>query len=116
LRIKACSHRDLVTVVGHAAVISAGEWVTVSATWVNNREHGQQFKASFFKASAPTTAEGIEKYLGSGMIRGIGFRTADAIAARLGIEATAMIRLRAGIIDVPLEARGDLYLQLDASR
>ena len=63
-----------------------------------------------------TTAEGIEKYLGSGMIRGIGFRTADAIAARLGIEATAMIRLRAGIIDVPLEARGDLYLHLDASR
>jgi hypothetical protein len=72
LRIKARGHRDLVTVVGHAAEISAGEWVTVSGTWINSREHGQQFKASFLKASAPTTAEGIEKYLGSGMIRGIG--------------------------------------------
>ncbi|CAK6698980.1 ATP-dependent RecD-like DNA helicase [Synechococcus sp. CBW1107] len=72
LRIKARGHRDLVTVVGHAAEISAGEWVTVSGTWVNSREHGQQFKASFLRASAPTTAEGIEKYLGSGMIRGIG--------------------------------------------
>ena len=58
--------------------------MTVSGTWVNSREHGQPFKASFLRASAPTTAEGIEKYLGSGMIRGIGFRTADAIAARLG--------------------------------
>ena len=71
LRIKARGHRDLVTVVGHAAEISAGEWVTLSGTWVNSREHGQQFKASFLRASAPTTAEGIEKYLGSGMISGI---------------------------------------------
>jgi exodeoxyribonuclease V alpha subunit len=204
LRIKARGHRDLVTVVGHAAEISAGEWVTVSGTWVNSREHGQQFKASFLRASAPTTAEGIEKYLGSGMIRGIGpiyasklvavfgaevfevieqaperlrevpgigkvragriaqawadqkvvreimvflhshgvgtaravrifktygndavqvmaenpyrlardirgigFRTADAIAARLGIEATAMIRLRAGVNYALLEASGE---------
>jgi exodeoxyribonuclease V alpha subunit len=204
LRIKARGHRDLVTVVGHAAEISAGEWVTVSGVWVNSREHGQQFKASFLKASAPTTAEGIEKYLGSGMIRGIGpiyasklvgvfgaevfevieqeperlrevpgigkvrasriaqawadqkvvreimvflhshgvgtaravrifktygndavqvmaenpyrlardirgigFRTADAIAARLGIEPAAMIRLRAGINYALLEASGE---------
>lgn len=204
LRIKARGHRDLVTVVGHAAEISAGEWVTVSGSWVNSREHGQQFKASFLRSSPPTTAEGIEKYLGSGMIRGIGpiyasklvgafgaevfevieqkperlrevpgigkvrasriaqawadqkvvreimvflhshgvgtaravrifktygndavqvmaenpyrlardirgigFRTADAIAARLGIEPAAMIRLRAGISYALLEASGE---------
>jgi exodeoxyribonuclease V alpha subunit len=86
LRIKAHGHRDLVTVVGHAAVISAGEWVTVSGTWVNSREHGQQFKASFLKASAPTTAEGIEKYLGSGMIRGIGPIYASKLVAVFGAE------------------------------
>jgi exodeoxyribonuclease V alpha subunit len=72
LRIKARGHRELVTVVGHAAEISAGEWITVSGQWHNDREHGLQFKAAFLRASAPTTAEGIEKYLGSGMIRGIG--------------------------------------------
>ncbi|AFY29700.1 YrrC family ATP-dependent DNA helicase [Cyanobium gracile] len=72
LCIKARGHRDLVTLVGHAAEISANEWVTVSRTWVCSHEHGQQFKASYLRASAPTTAEGIEKYLGSGMIRGIG--------------------------------------------
>src|SRR4249920_2825835 len=72
LRAKVRGHRDLVTVVGHAATISAGEWVTVSGEWVNDRTHGQQFKALFLKTSAPTSIDGIEKYLGSGMIRGIG--------------------------------------------
>ena len=72
LREKARGHRDLVTVVGHAAVISAGEWITASGDWTNDRTHGQQFRARFLKTSAPSSIEGIEKYLGSGMIRGIG--------------------------------------------
>jgi exodeoxyribonuclease V alpha subunit len=72
LRAKARGHRELVTIVGHAATISAGEWITASGEWVNDRTHGQQFKARFMRTSAPTSIEGIEKYLGSGMIRGIG--------------------------------------------
>jgi exodeoxyribonuclease V alpha subunit len=72
LRVKARGQRDLITVVGHAASISAGEFVQASGSWVNDRTHGVQFRASFLKATAPTTTEGIEKYLGSGMIRGIG--------------------------------------------
>jgi len=72
LRIKARGQRDLITVLGHAAMISAGEFVHASGAWVNDRTHGVQFKASSLKAAPPTTIEGIEKYLGSGMIRGIG--------------------------------------------
>src|SRR5580700_756113 len=72
LRIKARGHRELITVVGHAAAISAGEWVTASGEWINDHTHGQQFKARFLRTSAPTSIDGIEKYLGSGMIRGIG--------------------------------------------
>jgi exodeoxyribonuclease V alpha subunit len=72
LRAKARGHRDLVTVIGHAAIISAGEWITASGEWVNDRTHGQQFKARFMRTSAPTSIEGIEKYLCSGMIHGIG--------------------------------------------
>src|ERR1035437_10238906 len=72
LRIKARGQSDLVTVVGHAATISAGEWATASGEWVNDRTHGQQFKALFIRTSAPTSLDGIEKYLGSGMIRGMG--------------------------------------------
>jgi exodeoxyribonuclease V alpha subunit len=72
LRVKARGQRDLVTVLGRAAMISAGEFVQASGTWINDRTHGVQFRASFLKATAPTTVEGIEKYLASGMIRGIG--------------------------------------------
>src|SRR6201997_5180950 len=72
LRAKARGHRDLVTIVGHAAIISAGEWITASGEWINDRAHGQQFKARFLKTSAPTSIDGIEKYLASGMIRGVG--------------------------------------------
>jgi len=72
LRVKARGHRDLVTTVGHAAMISAGEWITASGVWLNDRYHGLQFNAHFLKTSAPSTVDGIEKYLGSGMIRGIG--------------------------------------------
>src|SRR3954452_5721397 len=72
LRVKARGQRDLITVVGHAAMIASGEWVQMSGSWINDRTHGLQFKAAFLKASPPTTLEGIEKYLGSGMIRGIG--------------------------------------------
>lgn len=70
LRAKARGQRDLV--LGHAAMISAGEFVRASGSWVNDRTHGVQFRASFLKATAPTTIEGLEKYLGSGMIRRIG--------------------------------------------
>jgi exodeoxyribonuclease V alpha subunit len=72
LRVKTRGQRDLVTLLGHAATISAGEFVQASGAWVNDRTHGVQFKATFLKAMPPTTTEGIEKYFGSGMIRGIG--------------------------------------------
>jgi exodeoxyribonuclease V alpha subunit len=72
LRAKVRGHRDIVTVVGHAAAITAGEWVTATGDWVNDRTHGQQFKARFLRTSPPTSADGIEKYLSSGMIRGVG--------------------------------------------
>ena len=71
-RARGGGHRDLVTVVGHAAMVAPGEWITASGEWVNDRTHGQQFKARFIRTDAPSSVEGIEKYLGSGMIRGIG--------------------------------------------
>ncbi len=61
------AHRELITLVGHAAAISAGEWVTAAGNWINDRTHGQQFKARFLKTSAPTSVEGTEKYLASAM-------------------------------------------------
>ena len=84
LRVKARGHRDLVTTVGHAAMISAGEWITATGDWLNDRNHGLQFKARFLKTSEPSTVEGIEKYLGSGMIRGIGPVYAKRLVRQFG--------------------------------
>ena len=58
LRIKARGQRELITVVGHAATVSAGEFVQMSGAWVNDRVHGQQFRASVLKAPPPTTWRG----------------------------------------------------------
>jgi exodeoxyribonuclease V alpha subunit len=91
LRVEARRRRDLTTVVGHAASISAGEWVTATGEWVNDRTHGPQFRARFLRASAPTTAEGIEKCLASGMIRGIGPRYAKRLVRAFGTEVFDVI-------------------------
>lgn len=91
LRVKARGHRDLITVVGHAAMISAGEWITASGVWLNDRTHGLQFKAQFLKASAPSSVEGIEKYLGSGMIRGIGPGYARRLVKAFGTDVFDVI-------------------------
>lgn len=72
LRVKAEGHRDLVTIVGSVPCVSAGEWVTAEGDWVIDKEHGRQLKAFHLKTMAPNTREGIEKYLGSGMVKGIG--------------------------------------------
>jgi exodeoxyribonuclease V alpha subunit len=72
LKVRARGHRDLISVIGHAATISAGEWITASGEWTNDRVHGQQFRARFVRTTAPTSTDGIERYLASGMIRGIG--------------------------------------------
>src|SRR5215217_533443 len=72
LRVKVRGQRDLVTVVGTAAAVRAGEFIQASGIWLNDRTHGLQFKAAFLKTAPPTTLEGIERYLGSGMVKGIG--------------------------------------------
>jgi exodeoxyribonuclease V alpha subunit len=84
LRIKARGHRDLVTVIGSAATVTAGEYVECLGIWVNDREHGLQFKAITLKIVPPTTLDGIEKYLGSGMVKGIGPHFAKKLVKAFG--------------------------------
>ena len=60
LRASARGHRDVVTVHRYAATISADDPITASGEWVNDRTHGQQFKARFLRTSPPTSADGIE--------------------------------------------------------
>src|SRR5438046_10421829 len=84
LRVKARGQRDLITLIGHAAMISAGEFVQASGSWANDRTHGLQFRASFLKATAPTSPAAIERYLGSRLIRVIGPVYAKKLVAAFG--------------------------------
>ncbi len=72
LRVQVRGQRDVVTVIGNAAAVSAGEYIEAHGEWVNDRQHGLQFRADRLTVVPPTTLEGIEKYLGSGMVKGIG--------------------------------------------
>ena len=84
LKVKAKGHRDLVAVVGSLASVSAGEWVTAEGRWVQDKEFGLQFRADMLNNTAPNTKEGIEKYLGSGMVKGIGPIYAKKLVATFG--------------------------------
>jgi exodeoxyribonuclease V alpha subunit len=87
LKVQTRGKRDLITVIGHAASVMEGEWITASGSWVSDRTHGVQFKAQTLSATPPTGAKGIEKYLASGQMRGIGPAMAKRIVAAFG-EAT----------------------------
>ena len=84
LRVNVKGHKDLVTIVGNLSMISAGEHIQASGIWIHDRQHGNQFKAEFLKATPPTSLEGIEKYLGSGMIKGIGPVYAKKLVTEFG--------------------------------
>lgn len=84
LKVHARGKRDLVPVVGHAPAIAAGEWLTASGRWVTDREHGLQFRADTLQVTPPTGIEGIERYLASGQMRGIGPMMAKRIVAAFG--------------------------------
>jgi len=81
LKVKVHGHEELVTVVGHNASATAGEYIEARGSWFNDREHGLQFKAQFLRSIPPTTLEGMEKYLGSGLIKGIGPHFASKLVA-----------------------------------
>src|SRR5947208_8592022 len=84
LRVKVRGHRDLVTVVGTAATITPGEYIEGYGWWVTDRTHGLQFKTQALQVVPPSTLEGIEKYLGSGMVKGIGPHFAKKLVQAFG--------------------------------
>ena len=72
LRSKVRGLRYPVTIVGRAASVAPGEWLTASGSWENDRSYGRQFRARFMRLSPPTAADGIERYFASGTVKGIG--------------------------------------------
>jgi len=91
LRLNVRGERDLITLVGHAPSVTPGEYATASGNWVTDREHGRQFKALFVKIAPPHTLSGIERYLGSGMVKGIGPAYAARLVAAFGLAVFEVI-------------------------
>lgn len=84
LKVKVKKQRDLVTVVGTSVSVHPGEFIDCTGTWINNREYGLQFQATQLRVVMPSTLEGIEKYLGSGLIKGIGPHFAKRLVKAFG--------------------------------
>ena len=84
LNVKVKGHRDLIKVVGALAAANAGEWVTAEGRGVRDKHYGLQFRADRLNSSPPTSREGIEKYLASGMVKGIGPVYAKRLVEKFG--------------------------------
>jgi exodeoxyribonuclease V alpha subunit len=84
LRVVPAGSRNFVTVVGQTPRAVAGETVEATGRWGDDPEHGRQFKADHLQTSPPATLEAIEKYLGSGLVKGIGEHYAHKIVERFG--------------------------------
>jgi exodeoxyribonuclease V alpha subunit len=84
LRVHARGRRGIITVVGTVPRVVAGEHIDAVGEWVIDREHGEQFRATELRCAPPATREGIEKYLGSGLVKGIGRHFARKIVEAFG--------------------------------
>jgi exodeoxyribonuclease V alpha subunit len=84
LRVQAKGKRGQVTVVGKLPRAVAGEYLEAAGTWEQEPDHGLQFKADELRTTPPHTVEGIEKFLGSGLVKGIGPHYAHKIVQVFG--------------------------------
>jgi exodeoxyribonuclease V alpha subunit len=95
LRVKIKGQREETTVIGSLPSVNAGEWLVAEGWWVRDKEHGLQFKAVAMKTVPPTTVEGIERYLGSGLVKGIGPVLAKKLVGKFGAQVLETIEARA---------------------
>lgn len=101
-RIQSPRARELVTVVGNFANIQAGQTLQLKGVWKNHPEYGQQFEVEQYTETKPATLTGLEKYLGSGLIKGVGPVTAKRIVAHFGLETLEIIETKTErLIEVP---------------
>jgi exodeoxyribonuclease V alpha subunit len=90
-RVKVYGRRELVTVVGNLVAPMAGEIIEMKGEWTNHPRYGEQFKVVHYKSMVPASVHGIEKYLGSGFIKGIGPIMARRIVNRFGEDTLDVI-------------------------
>ncbi len=90
-RLNTGNVKQLITVVGSFANIQAGQTLQLQGTWTEHPQYGSQFQVVSYKETKPATLTGIEKYLGSGLIKGVGPVTAKRIVKHFGLETLEII-------------------------
>ena len=90
-RFSARGHAELITIVGNLVSIYPGESLLLNGEWVNNPKYGRQFQIEKYETIQPANVMGIRKYLGSGLIRGIGPKMAARIVSRFGLDTIDVI-------------------------
>ena len=90
-KLKVSGRRDLVTVVGTLMAPAPGEVIEMKGEWSQHPKFGEQFKVSTYKSVVPATVYGIRKYLGSGLIKGLGPVMAERIVKKFGKETLDII-------------------------
>lgn len=102
LRLRAKGFSDLITVVGSLADTHVGSVLTLTGSWKVDAKYGRQFSIESYEETLPATVYGIEKYLGSGLIKGIGPKYAKRIVATFGAETLNVIEEEPDrLIEVP---------------
>lgn len=86
--------QNTVTAVGYMPFLNIGETVKITGKWVNHPEYGDQLKVELYEKLLPQTEEAIEKYLASGVIKGIGPATAARIVKAFGKDTLDIINFR----------------------
>ncbi|MCX5873081.1 MAG: ATP-dependent RecD-like DNA helicase, partial [Deltaproteobacteria bacterium] len=91
LRLKVPGYRELVTLVGNLMAPLPGQVINATGEWITHPQFGEQFKVVQYKTMVPATVTGIEKYLGSGLVKGIGPVMAKRIVRLFGEETLVVI-------------------------
>src|SRR6185437_6755380 len=90
-RLKEPRKAELTCIVGPLPSIQPGETLRCKGSWEHHAQHGRQFKVHIFESHQPSDLVGIQKYLESGMIKGIGPAYAERIVKRFGLETLSII-------------------------
>ena len=90
-RLSARDHAELITVVGNLASVNPGESLLLRGEWVENAKYGRQFQIDKYETILPANVVGLRKYLGSGLIKGIGTKMAALIVRKFGMDTMDVI-------------------------
>ena len=90
-RVPGGDRDGFITVTGNLPEVSAGEHLRIQGQWVNHPKHGRQFQVEVCEQIMPASVAGMRRYLGSGLVKGIGPRLAERIVAHFGMETLTVI-------------------------